>query len=484
MNRVQWIVAAGLLAAMVFFGVIAVNYLGGGTDNTDQSAGDSSAEVTFLTSQDGPPQPLRPPLPPTFDFAVEGEEKARNHRDFWFFNHNDQAVRVGVQKGCQCSSVDVGVLPVHDQAGLAAATVGCGTQGPTVATTAFFLTLAGMQTGKDVLTYELLNKSESAPVPAGAVAWLRLNWIPEKAGPKILDATLWVDSEKTGKTVTLSVRTVTYEPIRVVAISHDGTRRPEVLGLGILRDEDLQKGLTRYLWCWSSTRTEFRLEAHRGRASGNAASDPFEVGTPEPLTEKELRTLEWENNTSKATADATPSHGRVLSGYKGPVTLRAMSADGKTPFDLGPFHRQVVLTSPDLSHDKLVKGVTVAGRVRGVVEVGNDDQGGDINFRSFRTQDGARESITLQSEVPGLKLKVNQKRTSEFLTARLSGSTQVGEGRQAWTLRAEALKGKAFGTFPRRGDPLFEDSAIYLEAVVPGKPPRSIRIPVRGTGNE
>jgi hypothetical protein len=126
----------------------------------------------------------------------------------------------------------------------------------------------------------------------------------------------------------------------------------------------------------------------------------------------------------------------------------------------------------------------VTGRVRGVVEIGNDDNASGVNFRTFPGRIGARERLTLQSDVPGLELRFDRKRTSEFLDAQLKGPVKASETRRVWTLQAEARKGIVRGPFPRRGDPNYEDSAIYLEVLVPGKPPRPIRIPAQGTANE
>ena len=47
-------------------------------------------------------------------------------------------------------------------------------------------------------------------------------------------------------------------------------------------------------------------------------------------------------------------------------------------------------------------------------------------------------------------------------------------------MKAKVLPNKVDGEFPRINDPLYEDSAIYLNVATPGKPLRSIRIPVSG----
>jgi hypothetical protein len=162
------------------------------------------------------------------------------------------------------------------------------------------------------------------------------------------------------------------------------------------------------------------------------------------------------------------------------VTLNALAQDG-TPFDIGPFYRRVTLSCPDLFSEP--KHVTIHGRVRGVVEIGNDQDGSEINFSTFARTKGKTDKIHLQSEVPGLTLEFDDKRTPSYLTARLSPLTKQA-GRQTWVLRATVLPGQASGVFPRRDDPLFEDSAIYLKASEPGKRIRWVRIAVQGTASE
>src|SRR5262249_29251544 len=128
-------------------------------------------------------------------------------------------------------------------------------------------------------------------------------------------------------------------------------------------------------------------------------------------------------------------------------------------------------------------GVTVRvhGRVRGLVDIGGDEESGGIDFRSFGSRDGKpKQSIVIRSEESGLKLKI--KRKPGFLTVGLKKEKQTDrDGPLVWTLSAAVNPGQVEGTFPR-DEPGFEDCAIYLEARVPGqKKVRLIRIPVRGT---
>src|SRR5262249_21524856 len=156
--------------------------------------------------------------------------------------------------------------------------------------------------------------------------------------------------------------------------------------------------------------------------------------------------------------------------------------DKKTLFDVGPFRRGVLLSSPDVVGEP--KLVQLRGRVVGLVELGSgdDEVSGTIDFRSFVRRDGAKATpLQLTSSGAGLKLEFDRDKTAKFLDATLKGPFPVGEARQGWSLVARVKPNEASGPFPRHEDPLYEDSAIYLLAKVGDKPPRPIRIAVRGT---
>jgi hypothetical protein len=141
----------------------------------------------------------------------------------------------------------------------------------------------------------------------------------------------------------------------------------------------------------------------------------------------------------------------------------------------------VVIATPEVDGEP--KSVPISGRVRGLIEIGSDDEGGDLHFRVFPRRTGKRESVPLYSEVPGIKLEVDRSRLPAFLNATLVTDKGSGDNRQLWTLRVEVLPNKASGPFPRK-DPLYEDSAVYLKASIPGKPPRYLRVAVHGTASE
>jgi hypothetical protein len=223
--------------------------------------------------------------------------------------------------------------------------------------------------------------------------------------------------------------------------------------------------------CWSGTRKLLKVKAKSGNAHGPAASDPFVVGEPVPLTAEE-----------KAALAQTARMRRVLCAYRIPITLRAVSEDGKMPFELGPFRRWVVLTASDEDEIDPVRTV-VSGRIEGDVTVGNPTDAGAIAFGVFERQRGARRTVVLQSSVPGLKLELDpDHKVPEYLKVKLDKAREGPAGSRTWDLRVEVVPGGARGVFPRDDDPTYRDSALYLKTVE--KTPRTIRIPVTGTAND
>jgi hypothetical protein len=173
---------------------------------------------------------------------------------------------------------------------------------------------------------------------------------------------------------------------------------------------------------------------------------------------------------------------RVLCGYRIPITLQAVSKDGTRPFDLGPFRRWVVLTPNEDEGIEAVRTV-VSGEVKGDVIVGSPNDAGAVTFGVFERQRGARRTVTLQSTVPGLDLKLDpDHKVPDYLDVKLDKAQDGPVGNRTWRLHVEVVPGRARGVFPRDDDPTYRDSAVYLKTLE--KTPRTIRIPVSGTANE
>jgi hypothetical protein len=470
MKQSQWIVAVLILAVMVFAVTFSMNYLGGPSKppSPDGQSGGIGRELLFAMKA------FPPPAPDGTTMALQREDRSTGAVDYWFHNPEAEPVKLGLQrKSCKCAAVEAFILPEDGALRLAveaAALCGVAAGGPLGALAFHERGLASIQEG--VRPTELMQQAESVEVPGGAIGWVRLRYHGERAGPQALGANLWMDSQDTnGKSASLDLRLVFLEPVRV---------RP-LLQVETLRDQDLAKGVTRYIECWSSTRSSLDLKAKVAVPRGHPDGDPFLVGQPEPLDEANRRRLENQNNA--AGAGATPLEnlaGPVLCAYRIPVTLLAVAPDGKTPFDLGPFRRRVLIECRQPPTEP--KSVVVVGRVRGLVDLGSDDDGaGEITFESFRSSQGKRGSLGLHTDVPGLKLEVDRTRTWQFLNVNAVPKPAAG-GRQSWLLRVEVKPGVR-GNFPRKDDPQYEDCAVYLNATAPGQKPRAIRIAVRGTAS-
>ena len=465
MKKSQWVIAAVVMAGLISIVTYAMNYLGSSGPQVVDSTVAPARELVFGSKY----------FPPDRSF-LEREERTRGYVDFWFHNPNEEVVQIGLdRKSCKCGSVEVCVLPEERRAWIARTAAGLLGVAPAGGleplslglTQLSFYHLALHRIQEGIEGQELLKKTEKTPVPPGQVGWVRLHW-SERKGKQTLEASMWFDNPVSGKLGTLGVALYFHEPLRV---------RPLLEVRTALKDADLQRGVRESILVWSSTRHSLHLEASPTLTRDDPKSDPFVVGEPVPLTHKELLALAKANNEGSATM-SLETRGSILCAYRIPITLLAVAADG-TPFDSGPFRRGVNISSPDVNGEP--KTVFVMGRVRSVISMGIDGEGGGINFRDFSRSRGKVETLNLECYDLEVKLALDRKRTAKFLDAELVPVTPAPTGLQAWTLRAKVLPDKADGEFPRSKDPFYEDSAIYLSiAASPGKPARSIRVPVYG----
>lgn len=455
MKQLQLVFALILLTAMVFVVTFAMNFLGGGSGPKAATEPKPQLELMFAAKEH----------PTDNASTVEREEKASGHQDYWFCNSNAKLVRLGLSgKNCKCTNVEAYLLPADASRKLLgeAPITGPESLAKRVAP------IAGKSDAeREAAKTDLEKESDYAEVPPGGVGWVRLVYKGEKPGVQFVTAKMWMDELRQGPSATLQLRLTFHEPLRA----------QPTLDFGTLTEDEVAKGATRYAYCYSAIRPNMKPpEVTAARSKGDPATDPLVVGKPVALDEKERQEVEQRFKQMRPDAPDNPG-GKLLSAFKIPVTVHAMSADGKTPFDLGPFRRRLLISSPEVEGEP--KSVVVHGRVRGLIEIGADDETGELNFRGFPRAAGRRETLPLYSDTPGVKLEVDSSRMPEFLKA----SLEPVEGRSAWKLKVEVLPGKASGPFPRR-DPLYEDSAVYLKATVPGKPPRTLRIGVNGTATE
>jgi hypothetical protein len=107
-----------------------------------------------------------------------------------------------------------------------------------------------------------------------------------------------------------------------------------------------------------------------------------------------------------------------------------------------------------------------------------------IAFGSFPHSRGTGfQRVTLESDTPGVELKLEEGRLPKYLEARLSKpSVSASSEHRTWKLEVRVKPGAARGQFPRQEDRAYADSAVYVQ--IAGKTPRSLRIPVTGTAND
>ncbi len=476
MKQAQWAGAIVVLAAMVFAITFAMNFLGGGGGEKKAIVVKEGRQLRFHYAMG--------PIKGGY-VACEPDPKKVYHCDFWFDNNNLEAVKVGLDRtSCKCSAVELYTLNEEGRnllLGLAAGMAGRAAEPAhpllgglwhrlyVVPGTFALEEVVRPRAQEGAEGRELLKGEEAVDVPAGAVGWVRLSWKGQEGETSAFSATLW-SQEKGANPQVVQALAAFHKPVRVLPLYE----------LGELKDEDLQSKERRLeVVCWSSTRENFRLAAAPSEGLPRTpASSTFVVGKPVLLTRAQRDRLSERNNDPEQ-----PDHtrrGKVLCAYRVPIALKGLAADGKTPFPIGPFRRVVVLKSDE---DVEPLRVEVRGRVVGLVDVGADADGGGLLLGEFSQSQGARGSIAVRSRVPGLTLELDEERTkvaAPFLRVKLLAETKSEEVRQAWELRVVVPPKEAYGKFPRREDPAYEDGAVYLKAREKGKPERTIRVPVAG----
>ncbi|HBI46799.1 MAG TPA: hypothetical protein DDY78_28690 [Planctomycetales bacterium] len=434
MKSIQGIIALGVLAALVFGGTFFVNYLHGGKGVVKVTA--PQARLTFADLETNYPESSKRP-------AEEEIGQPKSH-DFWFQNDNPAALPLGVfSMTCQCTHVQIYIAPADWKDVPAAAD----------------REKAMNDLMKLTKATELKDKDDKAPVvavPAGAVGVLRLEWKGDRPGPKDLAAELWMGEKGPGPTQRFLIRTVFIGPLRVVPDLDFGDQPQEKLPIKASFP------------CWSSTRTEFPLDAQVLQNRLNKESNPFTVGKPVPFTEKDFDALRRD-----------PNNGAVLAGYMVPVELLKVSADKKTLFDLGLFRQRIELKMDDDNKAQVV----VKGSIEGDLSVVGADASSPVHFPSFDRTTAVSQPVVVESEAGVASLTLDRSRTPAFLDVDFPAGPEKSGDRKTWTLRVKWNPGsQAEGVFPRDEDE-YRDSAVYIKPVYaqPGATaPSSLRIPVYG----
>lgn len=401
-------------------------------------------------------------------------------QDFWFVNESDQDVNVGLSaKGCTCTEVELTVAPPNWMPYLARSAVIQAMQQPLRGLDN--LTILAALNDRDQQFPELpeaqgtmLTRELYARVPAGAVGRVRLNWHQEQLKSMLIYAELWIGQQAGNVVVRLETGVRIAAPLEVNKEREiDPITERE---LERMEREKVDKGRQGRGWilCYSLTRPKLQLKAEilHDRPQG-AQSDPVEVGEPIPLEPEYVRKLESQKELHLLS---------VSSAYRIPVTVRPRAKDG-TPMEWGRFQRVVQLSSPDSSFDPV--HVQVTGEVVGDISIGVGDELGTINLGPFPRKHGAKRAINLETDEKKIELELDQTRKPKFLNVSLS-APQNSAGHRSWVLRVEVPPNGARGEFPRKDNPDYRDSAIYVKTKggKAGASLRSIRIPVRGVANE
>jgi hypothetical protein len=443
MKQAQWLIAGLLLVVLVFGITFFVTYLGNpGTQPLDplgpgDDGGGSRLEVTF---------PVRD-FPPTEQPPVDQEIRKAGYHDFWFTNGNDKAVKVGLnKKNCTCSSVLLFVASPE-----------AASQPPNESQI--------KELEKSIQPTVLSEQDNVAVVPPNGAGWVRLGWSGERnqvGQVTTLTASLWMD--KRGSESSLGTRVRFLEPLQVP---------PELRGneraIGELNMSQLP--YTFQMTCFSPTRPEFKVKTRVISLQADPQAEPIELGAPVPLKKEECEALE------RLFPDGQT---RVKSGYHVPVIVRGRQGDGKTPAIAGPFRRRVEMGIEDDPLEPIT--VMVSGRIQGDLMVGDQEDGGRVDFRVFDRKKGSRQTLILRSNRPGLKVELDREKTPGFLDARIPEPRVTDDGKSVWQVEVEVLPGRASGTFGHGNDPVYRDCAVYLRAV--GPTTQSVRIPVVGTAND
>jgi hypothetical protein len=466
MNSKKWFGALAVIVVMVFAITFASVYVGRRDKPKtapEEVESESKVSLTFLTA----------PLNRQIAEIHDAERNRRETTDFWFQNDNPEALEVGLAQ--QRADVKIYLVPGEKTIPLltlAAAEVGsCSlAQLPVVGVLPALRNLSLRRLEDNLTPTELKPNQNSVSVPAGAVGWVRLSWIVRQPGNARVGGLLWMGSRQNN-----------HNPVGLLVRVQPALRAPANWSVGSTRVEELPQRFS--FPCWSSTRLRFRVKA---RIRDGVASDPIVVGEPVPLSREEIRQLEAENNPEVDPQKPDPARdalrGKVLSGYRIPITVRPAYADGKQGMDLGLFERWVELSSDDEGVEPV--RIHVRGRIGGELNANQEDE---VTFGDFNRHSGVQRTLFLSSSEMGLHLEVDRERSASFVTVDLKEQPQEkGMDSRAWQLRIRIRPGQVSGHFPRREDTAYQDSAVYLKLRYDDrvKLPRKLRIPLSGTAVE
>lgn len=389
--------------------------------------------------------------------SPECEIQRQGHHDFWFRNLSSKAVELGLDyQSCKCSEVKVLILKPGEEAiagatqVLEAASGALPALGPVAGLNRESTGALDQENRWQTLLQNTDNRGNPtetgnvATVPGNATGFVRVSWVGRQIGPQRLKANLWVqkpgDTRSRGGDTSLEVPVMIASPI----YAHPNEVPSFTLEPNQYHPFDI--------YCWSSTRSEFKLLSVR-EETGDKCFD----ASVSRVTGAEIEQVAMKLNPQ------LPS--RILCLYHVRVTVYERRPAEKAQLDLGLFRRRIVLTTdqPDLP----TLTVTVRGTVRGDVSVGGGANPDKINVETFRASKGTSITVPVRTNQPGMKLVVDSK-TPDYVKVDLR-EHKGEEGK--WDLEVHIPGGLAAGQLP-------PESVVILK--VQTQPPRLIRIPIVG----
>jgi hypothetical protein len=364
-------------------------------------------------------------------YALEAERGHDGHFDFPFENVAGQTAEIGlIERKCDCSHLDVCLLPAAEWERYREEIQ----KNPMTA-----------KPGEWTFTKVAESDTKGFEVPAGAKGLVRLAWQGRKGPGSRLNLGVKVWHQPLGNLGQRDFDDLEV-PIMMAAPLMYIPPRVDVGTLVARASAEAEFTL------WSATRPSFELE-------WGDSLDPRFGYAKKLLSPEECRDLEKKLRKEGGNT-------RVRKAYRFQVTVREQ-ADGKQ-LDQGPFHHDVTFVLDD---DKL-RGPQVLGISKGDIIVGNTLDRGKVNMEIFRAREGKERVVSLWAE-NGVDLEP-ESQTPATLQVKLEKSDKTA-ARTKWLLHVTVPPNTQFGVFG-------EDSVIILRTKT--TPPRFIRIPVTGNGQQ
>lgn len=386
--------------------------------------------------------------------AGEREGHREGYLDFWFESRKNLPVELGLYfKNCKCTKLEVCVLPKetakqyrHRLLAEVALPILRSSGGllDWIGQTAieFHLTRSS-PVGK--LQWQALEENHPVTVPPLQAGLLRMNWDGKSESAERLTVEIW--SQQQGEGTQFRQMERLELPVKFVSAIRVHQPTP--------RMDDLypEKQAETTFVCWSSTRAAFSLTAQEKR------NDPCFTCSWTPLDDKQCALLA---ETVKA---------RVWCGYEVKVQVHERLPN-KAQLDLGPFLRQIALTS-DVTAEPTI--AYLGGVVRGEVAIGTPEDKDRIDLRTFRSDRGTNKTITVWTERPGLELDCDNLTVEPgelgYLKSHIQLKKKEGTGGQSrWELSVKIPPDRVSGKLP-------DHSAIFIK--IQGTQ-RQIRVPIIG----